>query len=115
MLNAGTPIAMNTGDVATYEGKVFANKGPGLAIMTAPVDWSVYQLERSLSLAVDSVATSNLNAHIVTFFASGLPGVLLVLVLYLHFRRAGATLRRGVCAWLLDLVRELCCFPTPVR
>jgi hypothetical protein len=93
-----TPIAMNTGDIAMHEGKVFANKGPGLAIMTAPVYWCLYQLERSLSLAVDSIATSNLNAHIVTFFASGLPGVLLVLVLYLHFRRAGATLGEGL--WL---------------
>jgi hypothetical protein len=90
-----TSEAANTGDVAIREGKVYSNKGPGLALWAAPAYFVLYQLERSAGSSV--AANVNLNAKILTFYTSGLPGVLLVLVLYRQFRRRNATSAEGLC------------------
>src|ERR1035441_3076453 len=93
-----TAYAQNTGDVGILRGHVYSNKPPGLAFLGAPVYFAAYHLERGLGLDPSSVWQVTANAHLLTFCTSGLPGVLLVLLLYRHFRRQGATLREGL--WL---------------
>lgn len=83
--------ARNTGDAAAFKGRVYENKLPGLALVGAPAYFVLYHLERSLGISPDSFRTVNGNAHALTFFTSGLPGVLLLLVLYRNFRRREAT------------------------
>jgi hypothetical protein len=93
-----TAYAGNTGDVGVIKGKVYANKPPGLAFLGAPFYFAAYHLERGLGLDPASIRQVTLNAHLLTFCTSGLPAVLLVLLLYRHFRRQGATLPEGL--WL---------------
>ena len=81
-----TPIAQNTGDIAVFEGKTYSNKAPGLALWAAPAYFVLYHLERKSGDVGDSWHV-NLNAQILTFVTSGLPGAVLVLLLYWHFRR----------------------------
>ena len=92
-----TPIARNTGDVGFHDGKVYSNKGPGLAALTAPVYFVLYHLQRALSEGEPELLQTYVNAQILAFFASGLPGVMLVLVLYSHFRRAKASAADSLC------------------
>jgi hypothetical protein len=91
-----TPIASNTGDIAIHGGKTYSNKGPGLALWAAPVYFVLYHLEHK-SADVGDAWHVNLNAEILTFVTSGLPGVILVLLLYQHFRRQHATTAESLC------------------
>lgn len=92
-----TPVAANTGDIAIHGGKIYSNKGPGLALWVAPVYFVLYHVERKLDAATDHYSKVNLNAQVLTFFASGLPGVFLVLLLYQHFRNQHATIGESLC------------------
>jgi hypothetical protein len=92
-----TPIAANTGDVGYHDGKVYSNKGPGLALWLTPVYFVLYQLERHAGAGNDVYWWANFNAHVLTFFASGLPGVGVVLLLFEHFRRQYATTAESLC------------------
>jgi hypothetical protein len=92
-----TPVAANTGDIAIHDGKTYSNKGPGLALWVAPIYFVLYHLERKFGAATEHYSKVNLNAQILTFFASGLPGVILVLLLFLHFRRQNATIGESLC------------------
>lgn len=91
-----TPFAKNTGDVARHDGKVYSNKGPGLAFVAAPIYFVLDRAERVLARNADPVSKATFNAHVLSFFTSGLPGVVLVLVLYLHFRRSSGTIRESL-------------------
>lgn len=93
-----TAYAGNTGDVATFNGRAYENKMPGLALAGAPVYFILYHFERQLGISANSFRTVNANAHVLTFFTSGLPGVLLLLVLYRNFRRREATVYESL--WL---------------
>ena len=86
-----TAYAGNTGDAGTFHGRVYQNKLPGLALAGAPVYFILYHLERHFGISPDTFRAVNCNAHVLTFFTSGLPGVLLLLVLYRNFRRREAT------------------------
>lgn len=86
----------NTGDVGRLDGKVYSNKGPGLALVGAPVYFVLYHLEKALGHDIDSALMIRRNAHTVTFFVSGIPAVVLLIMLYLNFRRSGATLREAL-------------------
>lgn len=90
-----TPIAGNTGDTAKFDGKVYSNKGPGLALLGTPIYFVLHGVERMAGFKPDDAATAALNAHVLSFFVSGLPAVALVLLLYAHFRRRGGTLRES--------------------
>ena len=93
-----TAYARNTGDAATFNGRVYENKLPGLPLVGAPVYFILYHLERHLGISPHSSRTATANAHVLTFFTSGLPGVLLLLVLYQNFRRRDATVYESL--WL---------------
>ena len=93
-----TAYAGNTGDIGSFQGHIYSNKAPGLAFLCAPIYFVAYRLERGLGLDTSSASEVTANAHLVTFFTSGLPGVVLVLLLYRHFRGQGATPREGL--WL---------------
>jgi hypothetical protein len=90
-----TPYAGNTGDTARWSGKVYANKGPGLALLGTPIYFVLYQIERLSGFEPGAPATATFNAHVLSFFVSGLPAITLVLLLYFHFRRSGGTLRES--------------------
>jgi len=90
-------FSQNTGDVGRHEGKVYSNKGPGLALLTVPVYFVTHQLERALAPGADPARRANMHAHIMTLFASALPGVVLLLVLYCHFRRAQGSIGESLC------------------
>jgi hypothetical protein len=92
-----TAYAGNTGDVAPFNGRIYENKLPGLALAGAPVYFILYHLERLLGISLDSFRAVSFNAHVLTFFTSGLPGVLLLVVLYRHFRRREATVYESLC------------------
>jgi hypothetical protein len=92
-----TAFARNTGDVGVLKDRIYSNKPPGLALMGAPFYFAVYHLERRLGISTDAFWPVNINAHLVTFFTSGLPGVVLLLVLYRHFRRKEATVYESLC------------------
>lgn len=93
-----TAYAENTGDVGVFAGKVYSNKPPGLALFGAPVYYATYHLERSLGLDPGNAGSLRFNRYLLTFCTSGLPGVLLILLLFRHFRRKGATQWEGM--WL---------------
>jgi hypothetical protein len=86
-----TALARNTGDVGVLGKRLYSNKGPGLAFCGAPFYYALYQVERRLGVETGSFWCVNANAQILTFLTSGLPGALLVLVLYCQFRRQHAT------------------------
>jgi hypothetical protein len=92
-----TPIAANTGDIAIHKGKTYSNKGPGFAVLGAPIYYVLYHVERKLGYATDDYQTVNLNAQVLTFLLSGLPGALLVLLLYRHFRSQEAAISESLC------------------
>jgi len=87
-----TPFAGNTGDVGYLHDKVYSNKGPGLALWLSPF----YAVLSRLPMSADSEAEAFLQidklAHALSFAASGLPAVLLTVVMYRSFRRQGATI-----------------------
>ena len=91
-----TAFATNTGDIGRSHGRVYSNKGPGLALLATPAYLALVALERALGLRVDSNQAANLNAHVLGFVTSGLPGIALVLLLFQHFRRASATLAESL-------------------
>ena len=95
-----TPYAANTGDAVAHGDKVFSNKPPGLALLGSPVYAALQRAERALGLDPMNVYIVNTNAHVVTFWAAGLPAALLGLALYYYFRRqsvsvASSTLLAG--------------------
>lgn len=87
-----TAFATNTGDVGQYQGRIYSNKLPGLAFLGAPFYWVAYHAERLAGADQNSFALINFNAHLLTFVVSAVPGVALLLILYCHFRRRGASL-----------------------
>jgi len=93
-----TAYADNTGDIGVVKGRVYSNKPPGLAFLGAPLYFVAYRLERGLGLDPAGAMQVAVNAHLLTFWTSGFPGVVLVLLLYRHFRGQGATPREGL--WL---------------
>ncbi len=93
-----TAYSRNTGDIGSIHGRVYSNKPPGLDYLGAPFYFVAYHLERAMGLDPSSFWQATFNAHLLTFCTSGLPAVLLVLLLYRHFRGQGATLREGL--WL---------------
>jgi hypothetical protein len=93
-----TEYSQNTGDIGSINGRVYSNKPPGLAFLGAPFYFAAYHLQRALGLDPSSVRQATFNAHLLTFCTSGLPGVLLVLLLYWHSRGKGATVREAL--WL---------------
>ena len=90
-----THFAANTGDFGVVSGRVYSNKPPGLPFAGAPVYFLAYHLERTLGLDPTAVAVVTFNAHLLTFWTSALPGVLLLVFLYQHFRGRGSTPREG--------------------
>jgi hypothetical protein len=90
-----TDYADNTGDVSTHEGRIYANKPPGLAFTAVPVYFVLVQLERRLDLDIDAPHVASANAHVLSFWSSGLPAMVLVLGLYWHFRRSGSSRREA--------------------
>jgi hypothetical protein len=91
-----TPYAGNTGDVVTFGDRVFSNKPPGLGLLGSPVYFTLYRVERALGVDPEEARIVNLNAHIVTFWVSGLPAALLGIALYCYFRRQGETTAGGL-------------------
>lgn len=86
-----TPFAANTQDSGEHKGMIYSNKLPGLAFAAAPFYLAAYQLERLFGLDPASFAIMTFNAHWITFLVSGLPGALLLCVLFQHFRRQEAS------------------------
>ena len=89
--------ADNTGDIALHEGKAYSNKGPGFAVLGAPMYYVLYQLERKLGRNPDDYEVVNFNAQVLTFLLCGVPGVVLVLLLFRHFRNQEATIAESLC------------------
>ena len=83
--------AANTGDLAAIEGRVYANKAPGLAVIGAPVYAVVLASNRMLGLDPDAPAQIERNAWGVTAGVSGSAAVAVLLLLYGWFRQEGAT------------------------
>jgi len=88
-----TSYASNTGDVSFQGDRVFSNKAPGLALLGVPVYALFYGVETLLGLEPADPYCVNANAHAVSFFVSGLPALLLVLLLFSHFRSTGVGAR----------------------
>jgi hypothetical protein len=93
-----TAYARNTGDVGKVDGRIYSNKPPGLAFLGAPLYFAAYHLERALGLDPAAFRTATFNAQLLTFWTSGVPALVLLLLLFQHFRRAGATSLEGT--WL---------------
>lgn len=93
-----TQFAQNTADVGYFQGRVYSNKGPGLALFLAPFYTVLSLIPMPVSSEADAYLQVNKVAHALTFVASGLPGVVLIVVMYRNFRRQGATERES--GWL---------------
>ncbi len=87
-----TVYAGNTGDVSFQGDRIFSNKAPGLALLGAPVYALLYAGETLLGIDPSAQHSVSANAHVISFFLSGLPALLLVLLLFSHFRSAGVGL-----------------------
>jgi len=88
-----TAYAANTGDVAVVDGRVYSNKSPGQALLAAPVYAVAFAIEKAIGLDPGAPFVTTANAHLLTVATSGLPAALLVALLFVHFRRRGATRR----------------------
>jgi hypothetical protein len=84
-----TDYAGNTGDVSFQGDQVFSNKAPGMSLLGAPIYALLYGGETLLGIDPAGPYSVNANAHVVSFFTSGLPALLLVLLLFSHFRGTG--------------------------
>ena len=93
-----TPFAANTGDVGYLHDRVYSNKGPGLSLWLLPFYAVLSQLPMSVANETEAFLQVNKIAHALSFIASGLPAVLLIVVMYRNCRRQGATSREGT--WL---------------
>ena len=91
-----TAFAGNTGDIGVFKSRIYSNKLPGVALVGAPLYFLLYHLERWLGIDLNAFWTININAHLLTFFTSGLPGAVLLLFLYRHFRRQQATVHESL-------------------
>jgi hypothetical protein len=83
-----TSFGKHTEDIGLHDGKIYSNKGPGFAFFVTPAYFFLYHIDRLLGPTHSPFWTTTIHAHILTFLASGVPAVVLVLVLYRHFRRA---------------------------
>ncbi len=88
-----TPYAANTGDVSRVGERVFSNKPPGLAFAGAPLYLLLFLAERALGADIRDPMLVTANAHLTTFFVSGLPAAVLVILLYVAFRRERVEIR----------------------
>jgi len=86
-----TPFAANTEDSGEYKGRIYSNKLPGLAFAATSFYLAAYHLELFFGIDPASFVATNFNSEWITFMVSGVPGVLLVLTLFLHFRRKKAS------------------------
>lgn len=88
--------AANTGDVSYFEGRVYANKPPGLPLLAAPVYGLLYGVERAVGALPTTRSRVATNAYVLSLFVSVLPGVGTVLLLLAWFRREGASEREAL-------------------
>lgn len=88
--------AANTGDISYFEGRVYANKPPGLAILAAPLYGLLYGVERVAGVLPTTPSWVATNAYVLSLFVSVVPGVGTVLLLQAWFRREGATEREAL-------------------
>ncbi len=91
-----TDYAANTGDVRVRDGRVFSNKPPGMALLGVAPYALLHGIESVAGLDSDHPHVVNANAHVLGFLLSGLPALLLVLLLHAHFRRTGVPPRRAL-------------------
>ncbi|MCX5660568.1 MAG: hypothetical protein NTW19_12715 [Planctomycetota bacterium] len=90
--------AANTGDVATIDGRIYANKPPGLSVLSAPIYFVLYRCERQLRIDVDDWRVLSFNSHVLSFWTAGLPALLLVLSMRRFAREEGASVGSS---WIL--------------
>jgi len=79
--------SQNTGDTSMVGDRIYSNKPPGLAFVGAPVYLLAYIFEMWLGVNPGDPNMATANAHLLTFITSGLPGTLLLVVIFLCFRR----------------------------
>jgi len=91
-----TDFAHNTGDVVEHDGRLYANKPPGQALIAAPVYFALHLIERAIGWSPDDPLVVNTNAYLLTWFTSGLPASAVVVLLALVYRRRGASLREAL-------------------
>ncbi len=91
-----TAYAANTGDVVEHEGRIFANKPPGHALLGAPFYFVLFQIEQWVGLSADDPGIANANASVLTWLTAGLPSVALAWMLAIAFRRRGGTPRESL-------------------
>jgi hypothetical protein len=91
-----TKFRGNTGDIATTDGKHFySNKPPAFALLGAPVYAALYLSERAAGIDTDSPSVANANAHVLSFFLSGLPAAAMVWVIFLYASGIGKSTSRA--------------------
>ncbi len=69
----GGPVT-NTGDLSTYEGRVFPNKPPGTTFLAVPAYWAIEMVEWLLGIDRDGWWTMTLNLYLTTVLSVGLLG-----------------------------------------
>ena len=106
-----SPYKDTTGDVSYVDGRTYAAKSPGLALLATPLYFVLYHVERLAGFAVDASVTPawdspvwRLNIYLLTVWTAALPTVLLMLAVYGYLRREGwavrgATLMTGSLAF----------------
>jgi hypothetical protein len=82
-----TPYAQNTGDVGRMDGKIFSTKPPGFAGLGVPIYWIATLVERACGIDVETHRAMITNMQITTIALAAFPGAMIVLAIYVLFRR----------------------------
>src|SRR5688572_11747020 len=88
-----TPYKESTGDVSYVDGRIYAAKSPGLALLATPVYFVLYHVERWAGADVNVSPMWTLNIYLLTVWTVALPTVLLMLAAYRYLRREGWDVR----------------------
>jgi hypothetical protein len=88
-----TPYKDSTGDVSYVDGRIYAAKSPGLALLATPVYFVLYHVERWAGADVNVPPVWTLNIYLLTVWTVALPTVLLMLATYGYLRREGWDVR----------------------
>lgn len=80
-----------TGDIATFDGRVYSNKPPGFAVLASIVYWPIHAYETHQEIDIDANRVQRLNEYLIGLFLCVLPGVIVALVLRELLQGEGAS------------------------
>ena len=80
-----------TGDISTFNGRVYSSKPPGLPLLCAPFYAIVYAIEKSIGIDTNSPRVVWANQWLTTIWGAAIPSALLVVAAFYALVQRGLT------------------------